>query len=92
MPRGTSGVLEADADVRSGKEMKRPRYALLQGSAAPAPGGGCSLRLHIPALFSLAVAQPGAKYLLASSFLLPQYNEVLSWAELPVLLGPGAGK
>lgn len=51
-----------------------------------------SAQLHISTLFSLAVCQPGTKYLLASSFLLPQYNEVLSWAELPVLLSLRASK
>lgn len=55
-------------------------------------GVGFSPQSHIPALFSLAIAQPGAKYLLASSFLLPLYKKVLSWTELPKLLSLPAGK
>lgn len=51
-----------------------------------------SPQLHSPTLFSLAIVQPGAKYLLASSFLPPEYNQVLSWAELPVLLDLRASK
>lgn len=75
MPRGTSGLLEIDADAQSGKEMKPPCYPLF-GALCSSTAWGCSEasigpQLHIPALFSLALAQPGAKYLLASSFLLP---------------------
>jgi hypothetical protein len=64
---------------------------MLSASAVYCLGVQCdqhSPHLRIPALFSLAIAQTGAKYLgRASSFLPAEYNEVLSWAELPVLPG-----
>lgn len=70
-----SGVLEADADPQSGKEMKRlcyPLFGVLWSSTAWRYTEVSSIpQLHNTTLFSLAIAQPEAKYLLASSFLPP---------------------
>lgn len=69
---GKFGVLEADADAQSGKEMKNSGiWGSLLFQFLGLQWAGISPQLHIPTLFSLAIAQTGAKCLQANSFLPP---------------------